>query len=201
MNIKFIAELVASPLHRASHVTRYSSRPVTHPENIAEHAFYVTVYSFLLANELELEGFMVNRTQLLSRALFHDVDECITGDFQRAFKYSTPELAKAIHDAAANEVATLFEPFGHEISCNVYDSWKNAKEGDLVGDIVRTADLLAVIVYIYRELQFGNATIREIIPECLAYSAETMRIVNPPPLKDIIAAGSTLLSRAGGNND
>lgn len=165
MSFQFVAELIKSPLHRASYVTRYSTRPVTHSENIAEHAYYVTMYAFLIA--YEIQETRISMGHLLSKALFHDVDECVTGDFQRQFKYSDPDLPGIIHRAAMKLVPKMFDGFIG--GSYVYEHWCKAKDDSIEGDIIVIADFLAVVTYIFRELNFGNQAIADILDECIRY--------------------------------
>lgn len=190
MSFEFVSSLLNSPIHRASYVTRYSTRPVTHAENIAEHAYYVTVYSFLIANELGIPN--VNMGVLLTKALFHDIDECITGDFQRQFKYSTPELPGVIHSAAKKLVPEMFRDF--KGSTNIFTAWDEAKNDTDEGDIIVVADFLAVITYIWRELQFGNQAILDIFDECIKYGESIKPRIDDDHLIGIIDSAILIIA-------
>ncbi len=48
---------------------------VENPESVSDHSFRVTLMSYILANEFNLD-----KNKLIKMALIHDLAECITGD-------------------------------------------------------------------------------------------------------------------------
>ncbi len=87
-------------------MSRFSSFPVQRVENVAEHLFWVAMYSHLISVDLnyrrntelrkgETTIPFVDHAEVLQKALIHDLPEAKSGDIQRAYKYSIPELKTA----------------------------------------------------------------------------------------------------------
>jgi 5'-deoxynucleotidase YfbR-like HD superfamily hydrolase len=161
----FTEALLCGNLQRASHVFRYSSRPVIARETVAEHSFYVALYALIIGRRM---GTPVLMGTLLGRAVAHDLDESLTGDFQRSFKYANPSLRLEIAKAANDFMLKLMLPFGNP-GLEVFSDWEDAKENDLEGAIIKVADFLAVVAYIIKELRMGNHHLMDIVSECEEY--------------------------------
>ncbi len=58
----------------------YSGFKRNEADSVAAHSFSVTLFSYLLAKELEKEGWNIDPEKTLKIALFHDLGETITGD-------------------------------------------------------------------------------------------------------------------------
>lgn len=194
MSFGFVANLLKSSIHRASYVTRYSTRPVTHQENIAEHAYYVTMYAYLIYHELGAGMSDADLGELMSKALLHDLDECVTGDFQRQFKYSHPQLAQIIHEAAHSQVPTILAGFQAGDSDAAFNTWIKAKDDSLEGRIVAVADFLAVVTYLHREMTFGNHSILDIFDECINYGQSLRETIDNSELLGIIDSAILIMA-------
>lgn len=121
------------------YVLRFSTSRCIRPENVAEHSYYVCLYSFAIADwalrndrvkfpelpdlqkltaqqrdilsSLQKESFL---TEVLTKATVHDLEEARSGDIHRPFKYSTPQLKGALDaaaDAAFQQVVEQLFPF------------------------------------------------------------------------------------------
>lgn len=158
--------LLDGPVQRASYVTRYSSHPVIRKENVAEHSFYVALYSLIIADFL---GEDCDYTRLLRRALVHDLDECETGDFVRTFKYSSPTLTAALESAACQFMEHVVEGYGKYFKVNAIAEWKRTKDDSYEGHIIRVADFIAVASYVLGEYKLGNSNIRTVMFDVTYY--------------------------------
>lgn len=167
----FVVPMLRGALNRASFVTRYSSHPVLIKENVAEHSFYVAMYSLILVNEC---GIRCDLKKLLARALVHDIDESVTGDFQRTFKYGSPELRRALHDGAKAFTWDMLRVYSRHTQATLYHLWDSAKDSDIEGEIILVADFLAVVAYIIREIRMGNEYGLAIASQCAVYANEVI---------------------------
>jgi 5'-deoxynucleotidase YfbR-like HD superfamily hydrolase len=161
----YVAALMAGSINRMSHVYRYSSVPVIRKENVAEHSWYVAFYSFFLAQALNKEGYKIDYGKLLSRALVHDLDESMTGDFLRHIKYGHSDLKRVLDEVSVTMIHKIQEDLGTEFE----DIWASAKANDIEGDIVSVVDLARVLSYVYEEVKLGNRHVAYILDECCDY--------------------------------
>jgi len=141
---------------RMSYVNRFSSFPVNRRENVAEHSWWVAFISFLIYSSLSDRDPIEPRIdlgKLLSRAISHDLNECLSGDIIRSYKYSSSRIRKAIEDADVENMNIILEEIG---SVDVALSWQNAKDIDIEGDIIRFADMAAVVFYLREEQRSGQ---------------------------------------------
>lgn len=160
---------MVGPIRRLSHTYRFSSIPTLRRENVAEHCYYVSLVSLMIAEDLVKAGATVDFEKLYKKVVLHDIDESITGDFIRAFKYSTPELKAAIDTAADKKATELLQKLGLESS---YPLWKDAKDETVEGQILSFVDLLTVITYILEEIHLGNHHVLPIVEETKVYLRE-----------------------------
>lgn len=156
--------ILTGPVRRMSHVHRYSSFPVHRKENVAEHSWWVAFIAMLIARDLKKSGLMIDIDVVLERAMVHDLDECISGDIIRSFKYRTPGMRREIGYAAEDnmrEITAKMAPVG----VTVYEAWRRAKEDSLEGDIVGFADMVSVVVYCREERLLGNREVEPLLKE------------------------------------
>lgn len=163
--------LLDGSAHRMSHVFRYSSVPVCRQENVAEHSWYVAFYAFLVGHDLIRQDINVDMGVLLSRALVHDIDESLTGDFLRHVKYGHPDLKRVLDEVSVQ----MIEKMGFELGAggeNIKEAWSTAKADDVEGQIIAVVDLARVLSYVWEEIQYGNEHVRHILGECITYIQE-----------------------------
>lgn len=184
-----IKEMISGGPSRLRYVYRYSTSRVNHPESVAEHSYYVAFYCLLISRWVE-ENQVQNAPEvldskrilsLLQRALLHDLEEGISGDFPRNFKRSSPELKQMLETASQKAFEQVIEPvtgiqttfemlegdesLSYDSDGDVTDeyvySWLNAKDGTLPGRILEFADFLAVLGFIMEEKESGNQGIEK----------------------------------------
>lgn len=157
-----LIDVSSGQIRRLSYVWRFSSIPVTVPENVAEHSYWVTLYSMLIHTKLH-EGKSQDSPlmcAILSEAMVHDIAECVTGDFVRTFKYSNPEIKEAIDKAEAKEMEKSLEPPLLNI-INLSSQLAENNGIDYVKAIVKAADFLSLFQFMRREWIRGNREIKE----------------------------------------
>jgi len=156
--------ILSGPVGRMSHVTRYSSIPVHRRENVAEHSWWVSFIAMLICDDLLNEGVEVFKGEVLQRAIVHDLDECISGDIIRSFKYRTESMRLAMHDASTENMKEITSKMS-KVGAGVYDHWHDAKDNTLEGDVVRFADMVTVVAYCREEYISGNRHIARVLHE------------------------------------
>lgn len=174
-------QLLEGPMNRAHSVYRYSSRPVIKQESVAEHTFFVMLYADMINASL---GYEANSEKLLRRALIHDIDECVTGDFVRSFKYRNPELRREIQRASREFLQDMLKAYSVDTSV-LLAAWDRGKSDNIEGDILRVADYMSVVAYLIRELQMGNGTMIDVYHECIEYGRNVKLVVLDDRLKAI----------------
>jgi len=164
------------PLRRLAHVYRFSSIQTTRKENVAEHSYFVTLYCLVLGRMIngivERAGrstsVPVDMEKLLTRAVVHDLDEGLTGDFIRTVKYyseATKEALDTVAGVMMNEIETMtFE--------GIKQVWEDARDGSLEGDILAVVDLAVVSTYAVEEVNMGNHYMVKILREVSGYLRE-----------------------------
>jgi 5'-deoxynucleotidase YfbR-like HD superfamily hydrolase len=155
-----IESLISGPLMRLRNVVRFSNSSRNSNETVAEHSFYVAMFSMLIYLDMEQRGFFnkdnaLDLRKMLMRALVHDVEESHSGDFIRTFKHSSPELSQAIENASTAFMHVIFNGILHDPK-ELVQAWMESKENSLEGHIVRFADFLSVVSYIFNEVKRGN---------------------------------------------
>jgi putative hydrolase of HD superfamily len=175
-----VNNMMTGSIHRMSHVYRYSSVPVIRRENVAEHSWYVAFYSLIIAKDLIRRGHEVDIGLLLERAMVHDLDESMTGDFLRGVKYGHPDLKRALDEISEREVLKMESDIGTKLLL----SWSQAKSPTIEGDIVSVVDLARVLSYVFEEMKLGNMHVRDIPEECCGWIKKFMYARDASPVKE-----------------
>jgi 5'-deoxynucleotidase YfbR-like HD superfamily hydrolase len=168
-------------LGRMHYVNRYSGYPALVKENVAEHSWQTSVYCLMIAKDFQLHDIPVDLGLLLQRAIVHDLDESMSGDVIRSFKYAIPELKEAMTRAAEIVFVPEIQKLVRENSYlernksdilvkYITDLWRSCSAiTDIEGLILKVADFLTVLCYSMREYAMGNKLIVTIIKEVLGY--------------------------------
>jgi putative hydrolase of HD superfamily len=81
----------------------YSGFKRSEADSVAAHSFSVALFSYLLAKELEKEGWNIDTDKILKIGLFHDLGETITGDIGTYAK----DLARGVFDVVEKNAFSL----------------------------------------------------------------------------------------------
>lgn len=130
-------------LRTLSFVPRWVITRNIHTQSVAEHSFYVAVYAGQLAEYLDFEG---NMGDLYHAALWHDAEECFTGDIpgpakRHMFDISlTPRQQQLwVRDGLSLRFPGQMRPVTYEMRL-----------------ILKVANLLDEVFYKATEIQMGN---------------------------------------------
>jgi len=169
-----VRELLSGENQRLRFIGRFSTCHVSHRESVAEHSFFVNLFSVLVARWCQTNdtGMVIDYQKLMQGATFHDLEEARTGDFFRPFKYSTEELRRALTNAgelAARQTVTgLVNDEDQEDT--LVSWWVNAKDSSREGCIVAFCDFLSVLSYMVQEVAVSNLSMREHRTSMLTYA-------------------------------
>jgi 5'-deoxynucleotidase YfbR-like HD superfamily hydrolase len=150
-------------LRTLSFVPRWVITKNLKTQSVAEHSFYVAVYAGQLAEHLGFEGDMGD---LYHAALWHDAEECFTGDIPGPTKRSIQgEMADIwVRDGVAARFPGSVRPVTAEIKL-----------------ILKIANLLDEVFYKATEIQMGNRGAQQSYQTSIT---RLFRAINMLPLTD-----------------
>lgn len=209
----YVREMLRGGPIRLRYVPRYSTCRVNHRETVAEHSFYVCLYAALIGQWLQTNPQCIGRNLgepqwlqhrlnwelLMVRASIHDLEESMSGDMPRHFKYATTALLEA-HEAAALAgfdlmISKLVSP---QWASRLRHNWMLAKDSRLEGKVIAFADYLSVLAFIAQEYESGNRNAFEHAEQLRAYqrSFECDRF---EPLRPLIEQVPAFIDEVFGN--
>lgn len=164
---------------------RYSQTKMHNEENILEHSAFVGIVATTLA--MEYNNLMSRQPDIYSnssvdigivaqRALFHDVEEFLTGDIPRPTKYHSKESVEAFEKIADEGMKRILMNLevSKQTESQVYELWRDSKSG-LEGLFIAIADLSAVVFKLWSECTLmGNKSLLLVCDRILDY-IETRR--------------------------
>lgn len=148
---------------RLRYVMRFSTCYVVHQESVAEHSYYVALYALMISEWCRVQGIRIDIALLLQRAICHDLEEAMTGDINRVFKHSSPELKETIDCVARNQLFVMLSNMFHDlhVQSRIGTFWSDAKLiATPEGAIIAFCDFLSVLSYMCQEVRGSNATMR-----------------------------------------
>lgn len=137
-------------LRAASIVTRWSIVWRTRENNIAEHSWYVTVYSTLVAQVIGWQG---PAASLLARAALHELEELVTGDVVSPVKNRLIDPARL--DQFVHTELSRSLPFAYSLNTSIVDSVGPTVAAE-IDAIIKVADTLDALFFLLTEEQLGN---------------------------------------------
>lgn len=147
---------------KLKHVTRYSGTNLIQPEKLESHILEMVGLAFDLYSKHK--DFDIDRCIRL--IVIHDIDEAVTVDVPRPFKYFDPEFRVMLNETVHKYLEHLgFDPeFLSEV--------KNAKNMGLEGKILTVLDLIQVKRKLSTEMSLGNSNLGKMMDEVDSYLSE-----------------------------
>jgi 5'-deoxynucleotidase YfbR-like HD superfamily hydrolase len=141
------------------YVWRYSTIPISVPENVSTHSYWVATYSAMIHQSLNPDDHITLSACVL-QALIHDMPESQIGDFVRTFKYRSESLKKSIDEAEEEIIKEFGKPIQilYEVTNKLVEI---SGKKQYVKDVVKAADFLSLHNFMVREITRGN---HEILP-------------------------------------
>lgn len=150
-------------LRRMAYVTRYSTQPMLHKQNVPEHCFFTAMLAYFIAMDMSKRGIKVSPELAVTKAILHDLEEALTGDIVVLVKYYTQEMHDEVTKVGQEMLwDALIRDLGFDIGAEVWEAWNNAKDKTLEGRIVAFCDLLEVTGYVKEEILMGNKRAEQI---------------------------------------
>jgi len=125
------------------------------------------LYAYFMSKDLKEKGVKVDITKVLVGALLHDLDETITGDIMRPFKYSDEEIREKIESLGRTLLHTsLLKITDDDMALELLEEFDWRHFGP-EGRIIKVADVASVIAWAWREVKFGNQHAHTLVEECM----------------------------------
>lgn len=144
---------VLRPTHALSFSTRYSLYPRLHNENVAEHSFYVSLFTLMIH-----EYYDFDLKTALVMALMHDLPEIHVSDVNHSIKQRYPQIRDAVQRAE-------FEFVMSSCSTALSSAFINSHGDSIEALIVKMSDALSVIQWVDSERRLGNNNIDFVLIE------------------------------------
>lgn len=151
-----VLDTCSGDARRLAYADRYTTIPVTFRENVAEHSYWVALYSLVIHREMGQPEALT--APILAFALVHDLVECRSGDLVRTFKYLTPELKAAV--SAAEKLIEDSMPDLLRKEFSALAAIPDASDRAYAKAVVKTADFVSLHQYMIREVSRGNTEIQ-----------------------------------------
>lgn len=137
-------------------VRRWNFHPHNRLENVAEHSFWVAIFTALIAPDSM-------RNELVLAALVHDAEESVTGDLPALVKRHVPTWPEVVHKAERE----LFSLDKHEGVAPELVHLMRARELAESSTTIKIADLISALMYCREELTSGNKAFARIEKELI----------------------------------
>lgn len=152
-------------------VLRYSSEFLIRPESTPDHVMELVVLALKIHKDLTELGLVIDLNRLMFKIVIHDLDESITGDIKKPFKYFIPELTKLMKLATSEMLKRAgFDQF-------IITEIENDKDdGTIEGFLLNWLDTLQVVLKLYEEVKhLGNLTIAKELKGAHEYLGHHLR--------------------------
>lgn len=155
MNNEFL-DLAASPIMNLDHTYRYSGTKLVEAESLSQHIVDTIMMGLKIIDKINhiAEKVLVYPTDYLMKAVYHDLEEVITGDIPRPVKYYSDATRDSLKGVAESVAHRFFNDQFYEGDTH-YKIWDNAKEGP-AGYILKIVDTLVVANKVVKEVSLLN---------------------------------------------
>ena len=147
---------------KLKHVTRYSGVNLIQPERLESHILEMVGLAFDLHskfNDFDLD-------KCIRLIVIHDIDEAVTVDVPRPFKYFDPSFKVILNETVNSYLEYL--GFDKEFLREV----RLAKNMGLEGQILTLLDLIQVKRKLHSEVSLGNSNLGNMIDEVDIYISD-----------------------------
>lgn len=136
-----------SRYYRLNNLVRYSQMNRITSESVATHSYYVTLFSMMICDELDLPT--EDKYTIMRMSLVHDLPEMYTSDIPSIVKSSSEKLVELLDELEEEIVKMHFSEYNREFSAL-------SDKSSLHSIVVKLADILSVAQYAYHESSLGN---------------------------------------------
>jgi len=198
MNEKNVWKYVFEQQNRLSCITRFNNTPKIVGESVAEHSYWVTFLSMLMADFVEENSqLVIKRDEMYKMAIIHDMEEIVSGDIIKILKRGDfKEELEKINCRSMYYLTSTLGKRGEEY----LKIWETLKAKETVeSKIIDLADSLSVIVYSVREIHMGNKYFEEILEfttkKIMGYDDPDLGNILKPFIKELTDYSTRFLTK------
>lgn len=158
-----LEKLLNNPMRNLVIVNRYSGQLLSIQESVSDHVWEMQAMALELVPQInrELKNYVIDLKEVIFRIAVHDLDECLSFDIPRPFKYDNPEITEAIRKTNDSIMAKNFSP-------ELVDLINHAKDDDTrEGYLVSVLDGMQAGMKMRYEVMIGNQFIKSQIPNII----------------------------------
>lgn len=182
--------LVSSPLMNLDHTFRYSGTRLVEPESLSQHIVDTIMMGIKIIDKVNNESKSVTLSpeHYVMKAVYHDLEEVITGDIPRPLKYYNQVTLNSLRSVADDVAMSFFEAQFNDNS-KAYSLWESAKDGR-EGYILKLVDMLVVANKVVKEVTLlNNYYMLRVAHEVVGYLNE-VKSNFPKALKELFDSDS-----------
>lgn len=146
--------------YKLRNLVRYNQMSRTTNESVAEHTYYVVLFTDLICKYLKVSDSI--RLSSLDYAISHDLSEIYTSDVPHPVKASNPELDAMLHNIEIKVMREHMPEFATEFEAGIY------RHDEKVSTIVDLADIVSVIQYANSQIKLGNSYFNDVLDNALS---------------------------------
>lgn len=150
-------ELSSSPLMNLDHTKRYSGTKLVEEETLSQHIVDTIMMGLKIIDHINWisEETVLDIKKYIMKAVYHDLEESITGDIPRPLKYYNEATQQSLKDVADIVAKNFFEREFDYYTIDAYSTWETAKDGR-EGYILKLVDTLVVANKVVKEVTLLN---------------------------------------------
>jgi len=164
-------------VRRLSFIDRCSNIPHIRPYPVSDHSFYIALYAMVFADlenerirenlarekQLPLCGELYEISEVIKKALIHDLEESETGDILYPLHNEFSEFKKDLDIVREKCVdLKLFSELPLLMRKRYIKLWKNSKDNSKEGQLVACMDKFEILMFAINELDMGNLAVKEL---------------------------------------
>lgn len=143
-------------LHRLRYIDRWNLMRTREKESVSEHSYETAVIAHALALiGKRVYGKEIDENEVAVTALFHDVEEVITGDMPTPVKYRDPILLERYRKQEENSRKSILSMLPEELKPD-YDRFLSENGSGEIYRYVKAADRLSAYIKCVEETEEGN---------------------------------------------
>lgn len=144
--------LISSPLMNLDHTYRYSGTKLVEAESLSQHIIETIMLGLKIVDKVNhIAGYdLLNPSEYVMKAVYHDLEEVITGDIPRPLKYYNEFTRDSLKNVADEIAARFFSDQFYE-GHKHYMIWDQSKSG-FEGFILKIVDMLVVANKVVKEV-------------------------------------------------
>ena len=178
-------------------IDRCANTPHIKEYSVAVHSYYTAIFAMMFADmenerilaEIKLDngGYVLiesevtdkfyDISEVLKKALIHDMEESETGDILFPLHDENPEFKKALDEIRKKCVDTIvFKELPDKVRNCYIKLWHEAKDFSNEGILIAAMDKFEILIYAIHEIELGNRPMRAIYDNAMKILKENFNI-------------------------